>query len=114
MTADVEDVYELSPLQQGLLFHSLLAPRSGVYVEQVTFPVEGTLDVAAFEAAWQQVVAATGVLRTSRCTTWSGADSSCQWNDVRSTPVAATTCCHAASKAATSSVPSTGKVTCST
>ena len=29
--------------------------------------------------------------RTWRCTTWRGADSSCQWNDVRNTPVAATT-----------------------
>ncbi|NPC53995.1 hypothetical protein HPC50_44020, partial [Corallococcus exiguus] len=30
----VEDVYPLSPLQQGLLFHSLLEGGSGVYVEQ--------------------------------------------------------------------------------
>ena len=30
----VEDIYPLSPMQQGLLFHTLLAPAAGAYVPQ--------------------------------------------------------------------------------
>ena len=28
-TDNIEDIYGLSPMQQGMLFHSLYAPRSG-------------------------------------------------------------------------------------
>ncbi|WP_437325952.1 non-ribosomal peptide synthase/polyketide synthase [Sorangium sp. So ce381] len=69
---DVEDVYPLSPLQQGLLFHSLWEPGSGVYVEQVTCRLEGALDVDAFREAWQAVALHHGVLRTTFA--WEGAD----------------------------------------
>ncbi|NBC43821.1 amino acid adenylation domain-containing protein, partial [Corallococcus exiguus] len=60
----VEDVYPLSPLQQGLLFHSLLEAGSGVYVEQLTWEVRGGLDVSAFRKAWETVVERLAVLRT--------------------------------------------------
>ncbi|WP_437688559.1 amino acid adenylation domain-containing protein [Sorangium sp. So ce176] len=69
---DVEDVYPLSPLQQGLLFHSLWEPGSGVYVEQVTCRLEGALDVDAFRRAWEAVVQHHGVLRSTFV--WEGAD----------------------------------------
>ncbi|WP_437832128.1 amino acid adenylation domain-containing protein [Sorangium sp. So ce1153] len=68
----VEDVYPLSPLQQGLLFHSLWEPGSGVYVEQVTCRLEGALDLDAFRRAWEAVVEHHGVLRTTFA--WEGAD----------------------------------------
>ena len=29
----VEDLYKLSPIQQGILFHSLYNPQSGMYFE---------------------------------------------------------------------------------
>jgi hypothetical protein len=63
--ADIEDVYELSPLQQGLLFHSLLDPGSGFYVEQYSCLLEGDLDPAALERAWQEVVDSHAALRAS-------------------------------------------------
>ncbi|WP_394836404.1 amino acid adenylation domain-containing protein [Pendulispora rubella] len=69
---DVEDVYPLSPLQQGLLFHSLYEPGSGVYVEQVTCRLEGALDPDAFRQAWEAVVEHHSVLRTTFL--WEGAD----------------------------------------
>ncbi|HLL48211.1 MAG TPA: condensation domain-containing protein, partial [Longimicrobiaceae bacterium] len=59
----VEDVYPLSPLQEGMLFHALYAPGSGVYVGQFGFLLEGTLDVAALERAWQAAVARHEALR---------------------------------------------------
>jgi hypothetical protein len=62
---NIEDIYELSPMQQGMLFHSLDAPESGVYCSRVSYTLSGNLDVSAFERAWQQVVDRHPVLRTS-------------------------------------------------
>jgi surfactin family lipopeptide synthetase C len=61
----IEDVYELSPMQKGMFFHSLYAPNSGAYIEQVSYLLEGDFNVSAFKQAWQQVIARHGVLRTS-------------------------------------------------
>ena len=62
---NIESFYPLSPMQQGMLFHSRLAPQSGVYVEQVQCTLRGDLQVAAFEQAWQDVMARHAILRTS-------------------------------------------------
>jgi len=62
---NVEDIYELSPIQQGLLFHSLYAPDSGVYVQQTHWLLRGKINLKAFEQAWQQAVDRHSVLRTS-------------------------------------------------
>ncbi|TWS93706.1 non-ribosomal peptide synthetase, partial [Reyranella sp. CPCC 100927] len=65
LSADVvEDVYAATPLQQGLLFHSLLRPGEGLYVNQLRLRLEGTLDVAALRAAWQSAVDRHAILRT--------------------------------------------------
>jgi amino acid adenylation domain-containing protein/non-ribosomal peptide synthase protein (TIGR01720 family) len=61
----IEDVYPLSPVQEGILFHTLMAPESGVYVQQFTCRLRGALDVEAFAAAWRSVLARHPVLRTS-------------------------------------------------
>jgi len=62
---NIQDIYELSPTQQGLLFHSLYSPESGVYFVQVCFTLQGLLNVVAFDLAWQPVVARHTALRTS-------------------------------------------------
>ena len=62
---NVQDIYELSPMQQGMLFHTLYAPESGVYFEQRSCLLEGDLHVAAFKQAWQEVVQRHAVLRTA-------------------------------------------------
>ncbi|BAY81647.1 peptide synthetase [Calothrix parasitica NIES-267] len=61
----IEDIYPLSPMQQGMLFHSLYAPDSGVYIIRVSFEVRGNLDIAAFEQAWQFAIDKHPVLRTA-------------------------------------------------
>ncbi|HBZ82358.1 non-ribosomal peptide synthase/polyketide synthase [Brevibacillus parabrevis] len=60
----IENVYPLSPLQGGMLFHSLYEQEGGDYVVQLAMTVEG-LDVEAFEQAWQKVVDRHSILRTS-------------------------------------------------
>src|SRR5258708_6769799 len=62
---EVEQIYELSPMQQAMLFHSLAAPGSGVYVQQLGLRLCGRLDIAAFERAWREVVARHDVLRSA-------------------------------------------------
>ena len=62
---NIEDIYPLSPMQEGMLFESLYAPDSGVYFEQVICTFTGNLDVEAFEQAWQQVVEKHSIFRTA-------------------------------------------------
>ncbi|HVN52764.1 MAG TPA: amino acid adenylation domain-containing protein [Anaerolineaceae bacterium] len=50
---DIEEILPLSPLQQGMLFHSLYAPQSGVYFEQSNWTLSGAIDLNAFQRAWQ-------------------------------------------------------------
>ncbi len=61
---DLEDLYPLSPLQQGLLFHSLYAPQSGVYIEQMHCRLRGALDGSSFALAWRRLLDRHAVLRT--------------------------------------------------
>src|SRR5439155_23264899 len=52
----VEDLYPLTPLQAGMLFHSLVDGDSGVYVDQARLTLDGVGDPARFATAWQCVV----------------------------------------------------------
>ena len=61
----IEDLYPLTPLQQGMLFETLYQPRSGLYIEQLSCVLEGPLDSAAFEQAWRQVADRHPTLRTA-------------------------------------------------
>ncbi|MGK3966667.1 amino acid adenylation domain-containing protein [Sorangium sp. So ce118] len=69
---DVEDAYALSPMQEGMLFHALRDPTSGVYVEQVAFKIPKALVVTAFKEALQTLLARHAVLRTAFV--WEGVD----------------------------------------
>ena len=63
--SNIEDIYKLSPMQQGMLFHTLYAPESGVYREQTSCSLKGNLNVSAFQQAWGQVVQRHPILRTA-------------------------------------------------
>jgi len=67
---NIEDIYELSPAQQGMLFHTLYDPQSGVFVEQLKFEFRRGLNVQALERAWQETINRHAVLRT--CCHWEG------------------------------------------
>jgi amino acid adenylation domain-containing protein len=61
----VEDLYELSPMQAGMLFESLYTPENGLYVIQLGLTLQGRLDIPLFERAWQEVVNRHLILRTA-------------------------------------------------
>ena len=58
-------IYPLSPMQEGMLFHSRLDRESGIYCEQVSVLFAGNLDLEKMNAAWNHAVAAHDILRTS-------------------------------------------------
>jgi nonribosomal peptide synthetase CepC len=64
MSTRVEDVWPVTPLQEGFLFHSRLAgdgPDS--YIVQDTTRIDGPLDTAVLRTAWETVVARHAPLR---------------------------------------------------
>ncbi|WP_370963939.1 non-ribosomal peptide synthase/polyketide synthase [Amycolatopsis sp. cg9] len=69
---EVEDIYPLTPLQAGMLFHSLVDHGSNAYFDQFRLRLAGVGDPAALAEAWQRVVDRTPILRTS--TVWDGVD----------------------------------------
>ena len=66
----IEDVYPLTALQEGMLFHSRLAPGSGVYWVQNGLLLDGELDLAALRRAWELVFSRHAVLRST--VVWDG------------------------------------------
>jgi len=62
---NVADIYPLSPMQQGMLFHTLSSPDSGVYVEQLHCTLNGQLQVTEFARAWQRMIERYAALRTA-------------------------------------------------
>ncbi|GCE27609.1 hypothetical protein KDA_30930 [Dictyobacter alpinus] len=61
---EIEAIYPLSPMQQGMLFHYLYEPQAGLYFEQMQCHMPAGLEVAAFRQAWQQLVSRHSILRT--------------------------------------------------
>ncbi|HEY9345620.1 MAG TPA: amino acid adenylation domain-containing protein, partial [Inquilinus sp.] len=59
--AEIEDLYPLSPMQQGMLFHSLQVPE--LYITQIRVDVDG-LDAGRFARAWEAAVESHAILRT--------------------------------------------------
>ncbi|MGF6097386.1 amino acid adenylation domain-containing protein [Pseudomonas sp. 18175] len=66
----VQDLYPLSPMQQGMLFHSLYQQGAGDYINQLRTDVEG-LELERFAEAWQQAMDRHDILRSAFL--WGGA-----------------------------------------
>ncbi|GAB1541056.1 hypothetical protein NUACC21_37260 [Scytonema sp. NUACC21] len=65
ISKNIEAAYPLSPMQQGMLFHTLYTPESGMYFQQLSCTFYGDLNVLAFQRAWQMVVDRHPVWRTA-------------------------------------------------
>ncbi|MFC4143481.1 amino acid adenylation domain-containing protein [Pedobacter mendelii] len=61
---NISDIYALSSMQEGILFHTLLEQQSSAYFQQSAFLIKGNLNIAALEKALQQLLERHDVLRT--------------------------------------------------
>jgi hypothetical protein len=61
----IDSIYPLSPMQEGMLFHTLMNPGTGIYLMQNRYLLEGDLNYDAFVRAWDVVLDRHPVLRTS-------------------------------------------------
>ncbi|WP_162897104.1 non-ribosomal peptide synthetase [Chromobacterium rhizoryzae] len=61
----LEALYGLTPLQQGILFHSIADDGAPLYVEQLHWKMSGAFDAERFRQAWFDVAAAHAALRTT-------------------------------------------------
>src|SRR5215510_10516779 len=61
---NIKDVYTLSPVQEGILFHSLLE-EDATYFQQLAFRLHGRLDVKEVEETLQELVNRHEALRTA-------------------------------------------------
>ncbi|MFM0313095.1 amino acid adenylation domain-containing protein, partial [Paraburkholderia sp. RL17-383-BIF-A] len=60
----IDDIYPLSPMQHGILFHSLFAPEQSTYVNQLVATLIDP-DVERLRAAFEAAVPRHDILRTS-------------------------------------------------
>ncbi|MGA2599195.1 MAG: amino acid adenylation domain-containing protein [Bryobacteraceae bacterium] len=61
----VEDSYPLSPMQQGMFFYHQLESDVPAYNVEISLAFDEKIDVAAFQSAWQSVLSAHAIFRTS-------------------------------------------------
>lgn len=60
----LEDIYPLSPMQQGLMFHALYEPETGVYFEQMQLKISN-LDPGIFKEAWKNQLNRHSIFRSA-------------------------------------------------
>ena len=60
---EIETVFPLTPIQTGMLLHSLSRPDSGAYINQLKIEFEGTYSIDLMEQAWSDIVARHDILR---------------------------------------------------
>jgi len=53
---NVHDIYPVSPMQAGMLFHTIESPDPGLYVLQIRVTLDGPLQWDVLIAAWDDVV----------------------------------------------------------
>jgi natural product biosynthesis luciferase-like monooxygenase protein len=72
----IEDSFPVTPLQYGMLFHSIHSRGSGVDIEQMVGQLDEAVDPEALRRAWGIVAARHGILRTRFA--WIGRDAPVQ------------------------------------
>lgn len=63
--AQITKIYKLSPLQEGILFHSIRSETRGDYILQSIYTIEGEIDISAFDSAFKEIIKRHDILRTN-------------------------------------------------
>jgi len=63
--SNIIETYPLSPMQQGMVFHSLLDQNAGFYIQQMVCTLHEDLDIDALQKAWDRVIERHAILRTT-------------------------------------------------
>lgn len=81
--SNIQDIYALSPLQDGILFHHLLAGQGDPYLQRSVIGFASLEELQRYLAALEQVIARHDILRTSIA--WQGLSQPAQvvWRKVR-------------------------------
>jgi hypothetical protein len=66
----IENMYKLTPMQKGMLFHSLLEPHSEVYFEQAKFEIQGAFYPEDFKHSLKRLMKRHAILRTNFHVGW--------------------------------------------
>ena len=61
---NIEAIYPLTSMQEGMLYHSLSALQPSVYFQQAILRLRGPLDPASLRRAWETMLARHSILRT--------------------------------------------------
>lgn len=60
----IQDIYPLSPMQEGMLFHTLLDESADHYFEQMSYTLKGKLQIEAIQKSLKSLVDRYDILRT--------------------------------------------------
>ncbi|MFW9877546.1 MAG: condensation domain-containing protein, partial [Candidatus Thorarchaeota archaeon] len=61
---NIEDIYPLTTMQEGMLHHYLLDKESDLFFEQLSLKISGEIDLKVFEKAWNYIIERNEMLRT--------------------------------------------------
>ncbi|QDY84672.1 amino acid adenylation domain-containing protein [Paenibacillus polymyxa] len=62
---NIKDMYELSPLQKGILYHYLQDSKSNAYFEQMVLSITGSVDAPVLEKSINALIQKYDILRTA-------------------------------------------------
>ena len=62
---EAEDSYVLTPMQEGMLFHTLYSAQSEIYIRQIIFDLREAIIIDLLKQAWRRIVKRHPILRSS-------------------------------------------------
>jgi amino acid adenylation domain-containing protein/non-ribosomal peptide synthase protein (TIGR01720 family) len=60
----IQDIYPLSPMQEGMLFHALYDDSPGAYFQQISYRLQGELDLELVKKSLNRLLERYDILRT--------------------------------------------------
>jgi amino acid adenylation domain-containing protein/non-ribosomal peptide synthase protein (TIGR01720 family) len=64
-TYTLDDIYPLTPMQEGMLFHAMLEEEGSAYFEQTTYRLHGALDIECVERTLRELSRRHEILRAA-------------------------------------------------